>query len=349
MLDGYHASEFIRLNASSVFFGGSFNFDGEVSFNDNVVPFSVASTTTVTNLSADMLDGYHASSTSQGDTVAVRGSSGDLVARQYQSTAPIGTAPFSVNSTTVVTNLNADTVDGYHAVQMIAPMATTSGTSSSLVASFNPAFTKTNNRAVRVKMHTTTTGSPTLNANGTGASPVRKPDGTAATLISGGVYTLVWDSVATAFILQGEGGDNAKFQKFVYLTGVSPHTSLSKSLAYSFQISDDSLVGKNRDNLVLNFKLDNGVIIARENPMPASGNRQHINVGNMTMAVTNHTATQPDFKITVGEGLFDITGYCRISSISGNTAYVDMWFDIVGDGQFTAWNSQTIFGYIHET
>lgn len=46
---------------------------------------------------------------------------GNVKATTLQSTQTTGTAPLTVASTTVVPNLNADTVDGYHAADLLAP------------------------------------------------------------------------------------------------------------------------------------------------------------------------------------------------------------------------------------
>ncbi|MEK4008322.1 pyocin knob domain-containing protein [Paenibacillus sp. FSL H3-0333] len=77
-------------------------------------PLQVTSTTVVSNLNADMVDGYHASAASSPGTLVVQDSNQDITVRRYISTVTTGTAPLTVASTTVVTNLNADMVDGYH-------------------------------------------------------------------------------------------------------------------------------------------------------------------------------------------------------------------------------------------
>jgi hypothetical protein len=78
-------------------------------------PFQVNSTTKVNNLNADLLDGYDASTSSTANTIAVRDSSGNISANRFISTVASGTAPLQVSSNTLVTNLNADLLDGYHA------------------------------------------------------------------------------------------------------------------------------------------------------------------------------------------------------------------------------------------
>lgn len=84
-------------------------------------PFTVSSSTVVTNLNADLLDGqsiaYFAPSASPTLTGTTTFPSGATV--QFQNTS--GTAPFSVSSSTVVTNLNADLLDG-QSIAYFAPI-----------------------------------------------------------------------------------------------------------------------------------------------------------------------------------------------------------------------------------
>jgi hypothetical protein len=75
-------------------------------------PLTIASTTIVNNLNADQTDGYDADETDTASTLAARDSSGDIQANAFESTVATGTAPLTVASTTVVPNLNADTLDG---------------------------------------------------------------------------------------------------------------------------------------------------------------------------------------------------------------------------------------------
>jgi YD repeat-containing protein len=67
------------------------------------------------SLNADKVDGYDASISSTPNTIAVRDDNGGLSARILTSTVEAGTAPISVSSPTVCTNLNSDKVDGYDA------------------------------------------------------------------------------------------------------------------------------------------------------------------------------------------------------------------------------------------
>ncbi len=80
-------------------------------------PFIVASTTVVTNLNADQVDGKDST-----DLVLVDGSQAlsanwdagayEIRALTFESDQTTGTAPFTIASTTVVPNLNVDQVDG---------------------------------------------------------------------------------------------------------------------------------------------------------------------------------------------------------------------------------------------
>ena len=64
---------------------------------------------------ADTTDSYHANPNAVANTIAVRDASADLTARTFIATATHGTPPLTVQSQTVVQNLNADKVDGYDA------------------------------------------------------------------------------------------------------------------------------------------------------------------------------------------------------------------------------------------
>lgn len=87
--------------------------DSDVS--TGTAPFTVASTTKVTNLNADLLDDMDSATAATASTIAARDGSGYLTATVLRSTVTTGTAPLTVASTTVVSNLNADQVDGFNA------------------------------------------------------------------------------------------------------------------------------------------------------------------------------------------------------------------------------------------
>ena len=74
--------------------------------------------TTNTNLTNHqaLSTAHGAVATSTASTIALRDASGNLVAKQLKSDIAIGTAPLTVVSTTKVTNLNADMLDGIHLV-----------------------------------------------------------------------------------------------------------------------------------------------------------------------------------------------------------------------------------------
>ncbi len=74
-------------------------------------PLGVTSTTAVTNLNADLLDGQHGSYYAP---VATPTFTTSATAPIFVSTIATGTAPLTVTSTTAVTNLNADLLDGQH-------------------------------------------------------------------------------------------------------------------------------------------------------------------------------------------------------------------------------------------
>ncbi|NIK67945.1 hypothetical protein [Paenibacillus sp. BK720] len=75
-------------------------------------PFTVASSTLIPNLNADMVDGMQPTTASTANSLAARNASGDLGANVLVSTVATGKAPLTVASTTLVPNLNADMVGG---------------------------------------------------------------------------------------------------------------------------------------------------------------------------------------------------------------------------------------------
>jgi len=109
---------------------------------NGTAPFQVASGTVVTNFNADKLDGHDASefalasqvggnfdnrylqlaggaltgdlTLAMGD-LSLLGANAVVVAPRFRSTVADGTAPFQVASSTLVSNLNADLLDGHHA------------------------------------------------------------------------------------------------------------------------------------------------------------------------------------------------------------------------------------------
>ena len=117
LLDGYDASTSSTSNTLAVRdSAGNITANRFIStISSGIPPLQVSSTTLVANLNADLLDGYNSSTGSTPNTVAVRDAIGNLSASSFVSTASAGTAPLQVSSNTLVTNLNSDLLDGYHA------------------------------------------------------------------------------------------------------------------------------------------------------------------------------------------------------------------------------------------
>jgi hypothetical protein len=115
LLDGYNSSTSATANTVAVRDSNA-NLSASrfiSTISTGTAPLQVSSNTLVTNLNSDLLDDYHASTSTTASTIAVRDSSGNLSANAFVSTANTGTAPFQVSSTTKVANLNADFLDGY--------------------------------------------------------------------------------------------------------------------------------------------------------------------------------------------------------------------------------------------
>lgn len=108
MVDGFHMNQDVRTTASPTFVKATFSQAA------GVAPFTVTSPTAVINLNADMVDGLHADISGSPDTLAARDSSGNVTGNILVSSQASGTPPLTVTSTTKVTNLNADSADGFH-------------------------------------------------------------------------------------------------------------------------------------------------------------------------------------------------------------------------------------------
>jgi len=91
-------------------------------------------------------------------------------------------------------------------VKQPADGGTTGGTATAYTCSSNPAPTALVDKiGVVITVHTDSGSNPTLNWDNLGARPIKKPNGNAAVLKAGGVYTLRYNATSGNFILQGEG------------------------------------------------------------------------------------------------------------------------------------------------
>ncbi|NQX45356.1 hypothetical protein HQN87_08430 [Paenibacillus tritici] len=88
----------------------------------------------------------------------------------------------------------------------VSSFGTTAGTGTAYTLGLTPALAAlTAGTRISFKAHVASGANPTLNPNGLGAKPLKKPNGNAAVLALNGVYTVVYDG--TNFTLQGEGGE----------------------------------------------------------------------------------------------------------------------------------------------
>lgn len=144
-------------------------------------------------------------------------------APQWVSNAPQGTPPLQVASSTMVANLNSEMVGGKRASDLAlasdlsahaandilhVPYAAATGSANAYAVTLIPAPSAyAEGFAVAIKIPVDNTGPSTINVNGLGAIPIKKPNGndvSAGNLKAGSIYTLRYNG--TNFILQGEGG-----------------------------------------------------------------------------------------------------------------------------------------------
>lgn len=91
-------------------------------------------------------------------------------------------------------------------VKQPADGGTTGGTATAYTCSSAPALTALVDRiGVVITVHADSGANPTLNWDTKGAKPIVKPNGNAAVLKAGGIYTLRYNATSGNFILQGEG------------------------------------------------------------------------------------------------------------------------------------------------
>jgi len=130
LLDGLDQGDFIRSNLADTI-SGVLTFNAIPLFNGGTSgassPFTVDSTQVVTNLNADLLDDIQGASYARSDAADTISAIHTHTARPAFNGGTSGsTSPFTVDSTQVVTNLNADRWDGGH--KTVSTAAPTGGT-----------------------------------------------------------------------------------------------------------------------------------------------------------------------------------------------------------------------------
>lgn len=124
-------------------------------------PLAVTSTTLVTNLNADQVDGINGTDLVKRDgTTALTADwdvgSFEVRAQTLEADVATGTAPLTIASTTVVTNLNADMVDGIHGTDLFTTITKTAdetlGSDNSLNNDATLQFTMATNTKYTIKL-----------------------------------------------------------------------------------------------------------------------------------------------------------------------------------------------------
>jgi hypothetical protein len=273
-------SVFLRPNGDSSSTGEvTVNPGGVITSNvvNGTAPFVVASTTAVTNLNADMVDGLHVaqssgtganilgtiprigtdgvtelakyldfhdqsaatqtdydvrftvtgSGTSNAGTLAIGSTmvsnTGSMQASAFTSTVATGTAPFTVTSTTKVTNLNADLLDGLDATSFIR---------SDAADSFSGQLTSTLATGTAPFVVASSTAVTNLNADlldGFHASDFQRADGTTSysTASTGGTANGQYTKVATINVTAQYGYVNTSL---LFMAGADGASTLRKAI-----------------------------------------------------------------------------------------------------------------------
>jgi len=148
LLEGLNPSQFMRTDISTSSTGtitSSSTITGTQlisNITNGTAPLSVTSSTLVTNLNADLLEGLNPSqfmrtdiSTSSTGTIT---SSSTITGTRLISNIANGTAPLTVTSSTLVTNLNADLLDGLDNTKFMRTDTNTSTTGNIGIGTINP-------------------------------------------------------------------------------------------------------------------------------------------------------------------------------------------------------------------
>jgi hypothetical protein len=220
LLDGLHTNSFLRSDASNTFTSGTLTIgnsatldvDGTLRMDGAVVK---TGTDLVTNLNADLLDGSHSGSFLRSDTSGVF-TSGTLTVSNgatldVQGTLRLG-AEVVKTGANLVTNLNADLLDGYDAVYLMGSGGSNAWSLNgnlNTIAGTNFLGTKDNqalelkvNNARALRLEPNTNGAP----NVIGGAPVNEvAAGVAAATISGG-GAMNWNGVAYTNRVAATGG-----------------------------------------------------------------------------------------------------------------------------------------------
>lgn len=146
LVDGIEGTALVKRDGTTALTAnwdvGSFEVRAQTFQSDVITgtaPFTIASSTLVSNLNADQVDGIEGTALVKRDGTTALTADWDAGAFQiralkFYSDATTGTAPFTVASTTLVNNLNADLLDGFQssafatAIHTHAASAITSGT-----------------------------------------------------------------------------------------------------------------------------------------------------------------------------------------------------------------------------
>ena len=127
LLDGIHGTDLAKLDGTTPLTAnwdiGSFQLRAQTLYADvasGTPPLTITSNTLVTNLNADLLDGSEASAfLLKNATVALTSDwdvgNYDIRAKALYADVPTGTAPLTISSTTLVSNLNVQYLNGYQA------------------------------------------------------------------------------------------------------------------------------------------------------------------------------------------------------------------------------------------
>jgi hypothetical protein len=239
-------------------------------------PLLVNSQTQVPNLNASLLGGFSASQTSAASTVAVRDSSGNIVATGLTYSGQLtsqttSTAPFNVSSTILNANLNSELLGGYRASTQNLPSTVAVRDAAGILYA----------NAIQLANIVT---APTANVTTVNATTVAASGNiTAANIIANANIRMDGNSfsavnanaafntiTANSFNITGFSSGNSN----VFISGPGGNVNLSASgVANVLQVSSTAVVSR------ANIQVANGAIIASQGRFTTNTTGNNIFVG----------------------------------------------------------------------
>lgn len=228
---------------------------------NGTAPLLVNSTTQVANLNANMVGGFSASQTNTGTTVAVRDSSGSLLATDLIYSGQLNSqtttqAPLNVRSTILNANLNSELVGGFRANTQNLPSTVAVRDASGVMYANG---IQLSNIVIAPTANVTTVNATTVAVSGnitaaniTASANIRMDGNSFSAVNANATFNTV---TATTFNITGFSSGNSN----IFIGGPGGNVNLSASgVANVLQVTSNAVISR------ANIQIANGAIIASQ-------------------------------------------------------------------------------------